>query len=300
MRVMLTGGTGFIGSWVTEALASEGHEVTLLARDPRKVQGFLDRKDISFVQGSLTDSAAIRRAVDGQDACIHIALGWGDDARAMLREDTTPSIELFQSAIEAGAQHVVFTSSIAVFGDRRDAYTDDTAPRPNGYYGATKAAAESFLLAASAETGIRGNVIRPGYTFGGPVTEGATVYTDTKLLDMARAAIAGHPITVRQNDGTQFIWVGDLAKVYLAVLLGAENRKMFTAVSSNFTTWEQCARLIVERANSSSDVIAEPTDLLPTQGRNDVSAIRDSFGLEFDSTSAMREHVDFLLDRAAR
>jgi UDP-glucose 4-epimerase len=295
MRVMMTGGTGFIGSWIAEALLSAGHEVTLLARNPEKVAGQQHRAGLAFVEGSLRDTEAIRAAMRGQDACVHVALGWGDTAADMAREDTIPSIEIFQAAIDADVRDVIFTSSIAVFGDRRQLYTDDTALRPDRYYGATKAATEAYLLAAAREAGIRGNIVRPGYTFGGPAVPGASIYTDTKLSDMAANALRGRPIDVRKNDGTQFIAVADLAQVYLSILESDVDRGVYTAVSRNFTTWESCARSIVEITGSSSDIVVEPTNLDPSQGRNDVSTIRDSFGLEFDSSAALDTHLQYVV-----
>jgi UDP-glucose 4-epimerase len=297
VKVMLTGGTGFIGSWTAKALLEAGHEVTLFARNPEKVRGFQGRVGMRFVQGALADTGKLQDAVVGQDVCIHIALGWGDTASEMMRADTLPSVELFQAAIDAGVEKVIFTSSIAVFGDRRATYTDDTAVRPDRYYGATKAAAEAYLLAAAGETTVRGNVIRPGYTFGEPAVDGGTIYTDTKLGDIVGAALRGEAVTVRQNDGTQFIWVGDLARLYVAIAHSDVSRQLYSAVSANFTTWEQIARMAIEETNSSSELIIEPTDLDPTRGRNDVSAIRDAFGMEFDSTNHLRAHVKYLAGR---
>jgi len=295
---MITGGTGFIGSHITEQLVSEGHEVTILARDPGKVSGFLGRDAIDFVQGTLADDDAIRRALAGKDCAIHVALGWGDSGSEMALADTVPSIKIFQGAIDAGLRQIIYTSSIAVFGDHRSIYTDDTAVRPDRFYGATKAAAEVYLLAFAKENGIRGNVVRPGYTFGGPVVEGASIYTDRKFPDIVEAAARNEPITVEQNAGTQFIWAGDLARVYSAVASTDVDRRLYTSVSANFTTWEEIARMAIDYTNSTSELIVTESSIDPSEGRNDVSAIDDDFGLRFDSTPHLRDHVAYLAERA--
>jgi len=298
VKVMVTGGTGFIGSYVVDRLASEGHEVTILARNPNKVAGFLKHPRIDFVEGTLTDADAIRASLRGKDACIHIALGWGDTAVEMAMADTMPSLRIFQTAAELGVEHLIYTSSIAAFGDGREVYTDDTSVRPTDLYGATKAATESYLVAMATENGVRANVIRPGYTFGDPVVAGASIYSDRKLPDIVEGAVRGELIPVTRNAGTQFIWAGDLARVYSSVLSSTVDREFFTAVSADFMTWEEIARLAVAHTGSSSRIVVEDSDLDPAIGRNDVSAIERSFGLQFDSREHMRKHVAFLADRA--
>lgn len=298
MKVMVTGGTGFIGSYVVDRLVSEGHEVTILARNPNKVAGFLEHPRIKFVEGTLTTGDAIRASLRGKDACIHIALGWGDTAVEMAMADTVPSLRIFQTATEFGVKHLIYTSSIAAFGDSRQVYTDDTAVRPTGLYGATKAATESYLVAMAAESGVRSNVVRPGYTFGGPVVAGASIYTDRKLPNIVESAVRGEPISVTRNDGTQFIWAGDLARVYSSVLTSTVDREFFTAVSDDFMSWEEIARLAVAHTGSSSKIVVHDSDIDSAIGRNDVSAIERSFGLRFDSREHMVKHIAFLADRA--
>ncbi len=161
MKVFVTGGTGFIGSYVVDHLVTNGHTVTILARNPAKILGFVGRSGIAFVQGTLTDRQAIRRGLEGCEACIHIAPGWGDTAVEMLDADTLPSAYIFETAAQLGVQHMIYTSSIAAFGEHRDVFTEATCPRPINFYGATKAAAESYLLAVSHVYGVRCNVIRP-------------------------------------------------------------------------------------------------------------------------------------------
>lgn len=294
---MITGGTGFIGSYVVSDLVAAGHRVTVLARNPDKVAGFRDVGAIRFVRGELRDRDAVRRALAGQDACIHVALGWGDNATEMAEADTVPSLFIFDEAVRAGVGTILYTSSIAAFGDTRPLFSDDTMPRPGDLYGATKAATEAYLLAVGQATGVRVGVIRPGYTFGGPVTEGASIYTDTTLVDLVTQARRDEPITVTRGDGTQFIWAGDLSRVYLAALGSTHTRRLYTAVSTNFTAWEDIARMAVEHLGSSSEITAEDRGVDPTQGRNDVSAIAEDFGLSFDSSDRLREHVAWLADR---
>jgi len=91
MNVFLTGGTGFIGSYVLQELVRNGHRVTVLARNPNKVPAWLNHPAIEMVRGQLSDREAIKSALAGKDAAIHVALGWGNTAVDMLQADTLPS-----------------------------------------------------------------------------------------------------------------------------------------------------------------------------------------------------------------
>ena len=298
MNVFVTGGTGFIGSYVVDLLVRSGHTVTILARNPSKVSGFVGHPNIRFVQGTLTDRQAIKHGLEGSDACIHIALGWGDTAVDMLEADTLPSLHIFETAAQLGVKNMIYTSSIAAFGEPKDLYTDATCPRPTNFYGATKAATESYILALSHVYGVRCNVIRPGYTFGNPVVDGASIYSDTKFANIVKSARSNEPITVAHDDGTQFIWAGDLARLYGAVLTSTHNRELFTAVSTEFTAWEEIARIAVEYLGSKSSIVSDDKGLDRSKGRCDVTPIERAFGFRFVTRERLQEHVAYLADHA--
>jgi UDP-glucose 4-epimerase len=294
MRIMMTGGTSFIGSHVVRRLAEEGHEITVLARNPAKVPGLRSLPSVRFVEGTLTSPGAITEALRGREACIHIALGWGDGAVAMAESDTLPAIRIFQTAAELGVRHLIYTSSVAVFDTAPGRFGDAVPPRPARFYGATKAATEVYLLALAAESAVRGNVIRPGYTFGNPAVSGAPIQSMPELRQITGRASRGEPIVVTKNAGLQFIWAGDLATVYSSVLGSAVNREVFTALSPDFITWEEIARWAVELRGSASQIVAEDKGLATALTSYDVSAIEREFGLKFDAASHLRHHLAYL------
>jgi UDP-glucose 4-epimerase len=295
VKIMITGGTSFIGCYVVRQLAGEGHEITILARDPSKVPGLESLRSVELVQGTLTSAAAIEESLRGKDACIHIALGWGEDAVSMAESDTLPAIRIFQTAADLGVRHLIYTSSVAVFDSTPGRYADTVPPRPARFYGATKAATEVYALALAEERSLRANVIRPGYTFGNPAVRGAPIQSMPELPEIARKAARGEPITLDLNAGLQFIWAGDLARVYSAVLGSTVNRRVFTSLSPAFITWEQIARWAVEICGSASEIKVEDTGIPPARIAYDVAAIGEEFGLEFDATGHLRDHLGYLL-----
>src|SRR5262245_17856127 len=84
MLMVVTGGTGFVGSHAVAALVGAGHRVRVLARSPDRVRGALAPlgvDDVETVIGDVTDPAAVRRALDGCDAAMHAASVFSFDAQ---------------------------------------------------------------------------------------------------------------------------------------------------------------------------------------------------------------------------
>jgi UDP-glucose 4-epimerase len=293
MKVFVTGGTGFIGSYIVQDLLKHGHDITIFARNVNKVSGFVNHPHIRFVQGTMEDRDAIHMGVRDQDAVIHVALAWGNTAVDMLLHETALSVYLFQAAAEAGVKNIIYTSSIACFGSAPN--SDLGYTKPTDYYGATKAATESYLMAVASKFGIRGNVVRPGYTFGNPCVEGGFIYSDLKLKDMVKAARKNEPIKFVKNDGTQFIWAGDLAQIYTAILHSDLNRRYFTGVSAEFRTWAQVCERIVRFLGSKSEIVLEDQGRPDVKGLPiDVSQIKEAFDFEFKTDYHMEDHIQYL------
>lgn len=296
MKVFVTGGTGFIGSYVVKELLEKGHEVTVFARNPNKVSGFVGREHIRFIRGDMGDTQSFTGGLNGQDACIHIALSWnGPDGKAdeTLLSDTLPSVRLFQAAADAGVKKIIYTSSIACFGSAPN--TDTGYTKPGNVYGATKAATEAYLMAIASRYGIRANVVRPGYTFGNPCVEGGFLYSDSKIKDMVKSALSDETMYFTRNDGTQFIWAGDLAKVYSALLASDLSGGYYTAVSAEFRTWAQISRTAAGLLGSKSEIILEDKGLPEPEGLPiDVSQIQNAFGFSFRADAHMEAHIRYL------
>jgi UDP-glucose 4-epimerase len=295
MKVFITGGMGFVGSHVVLELLQRGDEVTILARNPNKIPAFLVTPGISVIEGGLGDYKAIRAALPGHDACIHIALIWEEAPTELELKDTIASVSLFQAAADAGVEHLIYTSSTAVHRPFKPSMNEGDRIAPDDHYGATKAASEAFLSAFSHQTGMRCNTIRPGPTVGRPAIDGAPVNCDRRFQDIVRAAVRGEDIRVARGYGRQMIGAGDLAKVYSAVLHSGVNRETYLATARNFTSWEQIAEDAVVLAGSTSRVIAEETGLAMAPNVFDVGKIEREFGLVFDSRLSIREYLKYLI-----
>jgi UDP-glucose 4-epimerase len=173
--------------------------------------------------------------------------------------------------------------------------SDTTSTRPTRLYGATKAATEAYLLAMAAVYGVRGNVIRPGYTFGTPVVEGASISHDKTFETIIKSAKQDDPIHVTKGAGTQFIWAGDLAQLYAAVLTSQYTRELFTGVGTEFVTWEEIAGMAVAYVGSHSRIVLDDSRD-PTNCRYDVGLLERAFGFRFVARDRLTEYIAFVAD----
>ncbi len=296
MDVLVTGGTGFIGSYVVKALADEGHRVTAFDRDPRKAQGLRRLPGVEVVGGDMADFALVEKLLAGKEACIHLALCcWGVGAYEFLMRDTRPAVWLFERAAELGVRRFIGTSSGEVFGEGwRPGMTEETRCSPVHYYGATKAAAEQFLMAVAHKHEMRCNIIRPNFTFGNPIVEGGSIEADPRFRGICARARRGEDIVADRGDGTQAIWAGDLARVYLAVLHSDANRQVYHGMGVRFVSQAQVAEEAVRQAGSSSRITLTGQAGEPCVF--DLTKLKEHFGLEFDAWPHVVEHIAWLLE----
>ena len=246
----MTGATGFIGSHVAYRLLQAGHELVAIARNPDKTPSLSNHPRVRRVAATLLDAPIIAEALAGCEACVHVALGWGDTPLSMLEADTRATVSLLESCIEQGVKHFIYTSSTAALGGFWSRMSEADPTRPSDYYGATKAASEAFVLAVGAKTSMRCNVVRPGYTFGNPVVDGAPMQPDKRFADIVQRALRGQEIRLKKGDGTQFIWAGDLARLYQAVLDSTRSREVYFGLATPFVSWQAVAEEAVRLTGS--------------------------------------------------
>ncbi len=294
MKIFITGGSGFIGHWVVKELLAEGHSLRLLIRNTSKIPSLKTLAGVEIVEGTLYDQPILEKSLQGCDACVHIALGWGETPTIMLQKDTAVTAFLVETAESAGVKQFLYTSSTAAVGEFRPLMNESIDLRPVDLYGATKSASEAYLLGFAAKAKIRCNVIRPGYTFGNPAYPDGVTQPDKRFNQIVTAAKKNEPIKVTKHDGTQFVWVGDLAKLYSALLKSGLNRRIFFGLSTEFVTWEKVAHKTLEITGSKSQVVLEDKGWDANPMLFDMSMIKKEFGLAFVASPEIAKHVEYL------
>src|SRR5690348_11420613 len=131
-KVLVTGGTGFVGSWITSALLEAGHGVRLAVRRPEQVaRTFADAEFVpdDVMEVDLFDSASVASALEGCDAVVHAAAVFSLDPRKgkeILATNERATQTVLQAAVEAGCDPVVHVSSTVALIRRPG--TDDSLP----------------------------------------------------------------------------------------------------------------------------------------------------------------------------
>ena len=152
MRILLTGGPGFVGSHTTSALIRAGHEVRLLVRSPEKIERVFKPHGVrpsDYVQGDITDADSVVKAIRGCDAVVHAAAVVATDpaSEARIRETNFVGAKnVLDAAIAAGCDPIInISSSSALFPFTTDPVTPE---HPVGTfdtaYGQTKAQVERY------------------------------------------------------------------------------------------------------------------------------------------------------------
>ena len=164
MKTLVTGGSGFIGSRLVDALRAEGHDVVILdlVVSPRF-------RDITL-QGDVADPVVVARAMEGVEVVFNLAAQHRDDVRPISRyydTNVTGMRVLCAEMVRRGIDRMVFTSSVAVYGFDTDDCREDAEKRPDNDYGKSKWEAEGVLREWLEGGGARrALVIRPCVVFG--------------------------------------------------------------------------------------------------------------------------------------
>jgi UDP-glucose 4-epimerase len=231
MRVVITGGAGFIGANLCRLLLdTDGIDSVAVIDDLSN--GFrsnldgLDESRLTFVEGSILDNEALDAAFAGADAVVHLAaLGSVPrsvaDPMASHAANATGTLMVLEAARRHGGLHVVVAGSSSVYGSNPVLPKhEDLATRPLSPYGVTKLATESYALAWATSYGMPTLAFRFFNVFG-PLQPAGHVYAAV-IPAFVDAALAGRPVIVH-GDGTQsrdFTYVGTVTATIVEAILG--------------------------------------------------------------------------------
>jgi UDP-glucose 4-epimerase len=227
-HVLVTGGAGFIGSHVAEALLGQGHQVTVL---DDLSGGFADNipSGAAFVRGSVTDAPLIDRLFDERrfDYVYHLAAYAAEGLSHFIKRfnytnNVIGSVNLINASINTGVRGFVFTSSIAVYGASSVVpMTEDATPEPEDPYGIAKYAVERELASSRAMFGLDYMIFRPHNVYG-PRQNIGDRYRNVVGIFMNQI-LQGQPMTIF-GDGTQtraFSFIDDVAPMMAAAIAGS-------------------------------------------------------------------------------
>ena len=169
--VLVTGGTGFLGSHLVDRLVALGTNVRILARPSSSLQNIrehIHKTGVEIVRGDLLDTDSLLRACDGVDAIFHTAAA----VDFSLPEETFQEVnvralrDVLIIACDAGIARFVHVSSIGFYGWSGRPIDERVEQRPTNVYEATKLEGERIVLQAHRDRGLPATIIQPSFIYG--------------------------------------------------------------------------------------------------------------------------------------
>lgn len=274
---LITGGAGFIGSHLADALLAKGARVRVLDDFSTGKPANLDPR-CELMVGDVADPAALRGAMAGMAGCFHLAaiasVARGNaDWRGTHRTNQSGSIAVFEAARETGRLPVVYASSAAVYGDLAGAVAEeDAACAPLTAYGADKLGSELHARVAWQVHGVPTLGLR-FFNVYGPRQDPSSPYSGVVSIFAARLA-RGEGVTVH-GDGRQtrdFVFVADVVahlQAAMAHLRAERGSRVLNVCTGRATSVRELAAIIADlfgAAPAISHGPARPGDIARSLG----------------------------------
>jgi len=281
VKVMVTGGTGFIGGRLVERLVMDhGADVRVLVRNFARAAR-ISRFPIGMFPGEVTEPAAVERAMEGCDIVFHCA--YGNAGGAVMRRRTT--VQGTETVLEAALKHkvkrVVHVSTFSVYGRTEDGDLDESAPRKrsNDVYADSKLEAEKLALRYFNKYGLPVAVIQPTIVYG--------PFGRPWTLDPISQLQSGRVILVDGGEGLcNAVYVDDVVQ---ALLLAATNEnaigEAFLISAAEPVTWREFYGAYERMLGVESTISMSVSEI-----RNSKRLQKKEAGTIEQAITALREH----------
>jgi UDP-glucose 4-epimerase len=246
MKVLVTGGSGFIGSHVVDKLRDNGVNVRVY---DSIIPNY--RNDIEYYQGSILDYESLCFAMSGVDAVMHLAAV--ADVKGVLENphysesiNVRGTINVLEAARTSGVKRVIYGSTTWVYSeassDSDEVNESTTLHAPTHFYTATKLTGEYYCQSYSKLFRIETTILRYGIPYGPRARDGAVIPI------FVRKAVNGEPLRI-EGDGSQyrsFVYVEDLAEGNVLALQSVAKNKIYNLDGNEKITIKKLVDLLKE------------------------------------------------------
>ncbi|MEM3171786.1 MAG: SDR family oxidoreductase [Candidatus Hadarchaeales archaeon] len=228
MRILVTGGAGFIGSHTVDLLLSQGYEVTVLddfsSGKRENLAVHLEKPSFKLVRGDIRDSEAVGKAMEGVEAVIHeaalVSVPLSFERPERVREiNVMGTLHLLEACARKGVRRFIYASSASVYGEPKHLpVAEDHPPSPLSPYAESKLRAEWECLRFFRERGLETVCLRYFNVYG--PRQGGGEYAGVIVRFLERLKKDLPPLIHGTGEQTRdFVYVGDVARANLLALI---------------------------------------------------------------------------------
>ncbi len=254
MKILVTGGSGFIGRCLTEQLAGEGHELVNLDLCAPDWSAPFSR----VVLGDVRDEQAVNDAIRGCQAVFHLAAAHHDtgiDVATYFDVNERGTATLLAAMDAHGIEQLCFVSTVAVYGDSDRVPNEHSEPRPLSPYGASKLAAERLISGWIANKSSRSAlIVRPSVVFG--------PHNFANMYSLIRQIHSGRYLQVGAGSNFKSMCYVENLVAFMLHARGTSGLRMFNYVDQPDMTSKQIAACIAAALGRTGEVISLPLPLV--------------------------------------
>jgi UDP-glucose 4-epimerase len=253
MRVLVTGGAGFIGSHLVDRLVRDGYRVrvvdNLSSGRIENIKHHLDANTVELIIGDLKDPQIALKAVEGVDVVFHLAANpevrvSTTNPETHFNENIVATFNLLEAMRKKSVKELVFASSSSVYGEPEEIPVDENAPiRPVSVYGASKAACEALIHAYTNLYEIKAVVLRYANVVGPRLRHGVVWDLINKLFkNPAELEILGNGRQVRS-----YIYIDDAIEATMVAWRKTETSyEVYNIASEDWITVDEVADEVIK------------------------------------------------------
>jgi UDP-glucose 4-epimerase len=292
-KILITGGAGWVGIDWTPYLLGKGYEVTVLDVNIDPLSGLKDEK-LTLIKAGVEDREAVRKAMEGVDAVVHLAWSFSADPLSTVETDLRGHIHVLEEAAAQEVKHMVYTSTAVVYGKLQYSPIDEGHPlvveeARKPLYGIAKQFAEKTCLMYGKDKNLPVTIIRFWWAYGREIG-------GRHLREMLKSAAAGETLEVCVGSGGSFVSMDDLSNALGLCLFNPDAYGQTFNIATAYVTWEEFAELIREVTGNRCEIKRIPREnwkgsaFLADPWELDDTSARDKLGYSpTDRTKALED-----------
>ncbi len=315
MKILITGGKGFIGSKIVEMLCKDGHQLTIIDNEDTygimtnnelqklfewRTRNWIDKK-IYYIKGDVLDRLTCLKAFSHHpDIVIHLATYprakiVDNDPIAGIPKVINTTTNLLWHAEKFGVKKFVYVSSSMVYGDFSDGMKEDGKTKPKNLYGEAKLTGERMVKLFSKRDNLNYNIIRPSGVYG------PGDMPDRVVHKFFQRAMNNQTITLHNGQNkVDFTYRNDAARGIVLAALSPVSNVSFNITAGNATSLRILAEKIIQLTNSESDIedIGDHV-LYPSRGTLDIQRAKDllDYQPEYTLDKGLQSYYEWLQNK---